>query len=128
GYFPNGADYTPLSPVRAVDTRATGRVGATDGSGGPLEVDLSGLPGVDTSRMLAASLNITVVNSRTSSAGGFVTVYPCRVRPNASNVNFTTGLTIANGVIAPVSRYGKVCIYVYGQADLLVDVNGVVSY
>ena len=128
GYFPNGADYTPLSPVRVVDTRATGRVGATDGSGGPLEVDLSGLPGVDTSRMLAASLNITVVNSRTSSAGGYVTVYPCRVRPNASNVNFVTGLTIANGVIAPVSRFGKVCIYVYGEADLLVDVNGVVSY
>ncbi|MEY3029799.1 MAG: SpoIID/LytB domain-containing protein [Ilumatobacteraceae bacterium] len=128
GYFPNGADYTPLAPVRVVDTRSTGRVGATDGSGGPLEVDLSGLPGVDTSRMLAASLNITVVNSRTSSAGGYVTVYPCRVRPNASNVNFVTGLTIANGVIAPVSRFGKVCIYVYGEADLLVDVNGVVSY
>jgi hypothetical protein len=128
GYFPNGADYTPLSPVRVVDTRATGRIGAVDGSGGPLEVDLSNLPGIDTSRMLSASLNITVVNSSTSSAGGYVTVYPCRVRPNASNVNFTTGLTIANGVIAPVSRYGKVCIYVYGQADLLVDVNGVVSY
>jgi hypothetical protein len=128
GFFPDGADYTPLAPVRVVDTRATGRVGATDGSGGPLEVDLSGLPGVDTSRMLAASLNITVVNSRTSSAGGYVTVYPCRVRPNASNVNFVTGLTIANGVIAPVSRFGKVCIYVYGEADLLVDVNGVVSY
>ena len=119
---------TVLGKITATGKYLASAVGATDGSGGPLEVDLSGLPGVDTSRMLAASLNITVVNSRTSSAGGYVTVYPCRVRPNASNVNFVTGLTIANGVIAPVSRFGKVCIYVYGEADLLVDVNGVVSY
>jgi len=51
-------------------------------------------------------------------------VYPCGTRPNASNLNFTSGQIIPNAVIAPVSANGKVCFYVYGKAHLLADVNG----
>lgn len=56
--------------------------------------------------------------------GGYVTVYPCGTRPDASNLNFTAGQTIPNSVIAPVSPAGTVCFYVYGTAHLLADVSG----
>jgi hypothetical protein len=46
------------------------------------------------------------------------------VRPNASNVNFVSGDTVANSVIAPVSSDGKVCFYVFGKAHLLADISG----
>ncbi len=53
-----------------------------------------------------------------------MTVYPCGGRPDASNLNFTTGQTIPNSVIAPLSASGTVCFYVYGTAHLLADVSG----
>jgi len=56
--------------------------------------------------------------------GGFVTVYPCGSRPDASNLNSVSGQTIPNSVIAPVSSSGKVCFYVYGRAHLLAEVSG----
>jgi hypothetical protein len=57
--------------------------------------------------------------------GGYVTVYPCDVaKPDASNLNFVSGQTVPNSVIAPVSADGTVCLYVYGTAHLLVDVSG----
>ena len=56
--------------------------------------------------------------------GGFVTVFPCGIRPDASNLNFVAGQTVPNAVIAPVSSTGTVCFYVYGTAHLLADVSG----
>ena len=51
---------------------------------------------------------------------------PCdRPRPDASNLNFVTGQTVPNSVIAPVSANGEVCFYVYGTTHLLADVSGV---
>ena len=46
----------------------------------------------------AASLNITVVNPERE---GYLTVWPCGVaRPLASNLNFTAGAVVPNGVLA----------------------------
>jgi len=42
-------------------------------------------------------------------------------------LNFTSGQTIPNSVIAPVSSSGQVCFYVYGKAHLLADVSGYFS-
>jgi hypothetical protein len=70
------------------------------------------------------ALNVTVVDGLTNDFGGYVTVYPCGTKPEASNLNFTSGQIVPNAVIAPVSADGKVCIYVYGQAHILVDVSG----
>ncbi|MGA1346573.1 MAG: hypothetical protein ACO35E_11455, partial [Ilumatobacteraceae bacterium] len=67
----------------------------------------------------------TVVGGQANDFGGFVTVFPCDVaKPEASNLNFVSGQTVPNAVIAPVSAAGTVCLYVYGTADLLVDVSG----
>jgi hypothetical protein len=41
-----------------------------------------------------------------------------------SNINFGSGQTVANAVTVPVSADGHICVYVYGTAHVLVDVNG----
>ncbi len=111
-------------PVRVVDTRPLlGRVGAVDGSGSVFEVQVGGVGGVPVG-VAAVALNVTVVEGVANDFGGFVTVFPCGKRPDASNLNFRSGQTVPNAVIAPVSSTGKVCFYVYGTAHLLVDVSG----
>ena len=72
----------------------------------------------------AVALNVTAVSTEAGDVGGFVTVYPCGDRPNTPNLNFMSGQTVPNSVIAPVSSSGKVCFYVYGRAHLLTDVSG----
>jgi hypothetical protein len=39
-------------------------------------------------------------------------------------LNFVSGTTVANAVITPVSTSGEICVFVYGKADVLIDVNG----
>ena len=46
------------------------------------------------------------------------------LRPNASNLNFTTGQTIPNAVITKLDPLGQVCIYTDTPTHVLVDVNG----
>ena len=53
-----------------------------------------------------------------------MTVFPCGTRPEASNLNFVAGRTVANAVLVPVSAAGTICFYVYGTAHLLADVSG----
>ena len=121
------AGFVPITPLRLSDTRRTEVVGALDGTAGPLEVRVVTSPTVGEQRVVAASLNITAVDTETNEYGGFVTVYPCGTRPDSSNLNFASGMTVANGVTVPISRDGRVCLYVYGQTDLLVDLNGLIT-
>ena len=127
GYFSSG--FSPLDkPERLMDTRPTGsKVGEIDGSGSAYTLQVTGQKGVPSSGVAAVALNVTVVDGETNDSGGFVTVYPCGTRPDASNLNFTYGQTIPNSVIAPVSSSGQVCFYVYGKAHLLADVSGYFS-
>ena len=37
------------------------------------------------------ALNVTVVDGTANEFGGFVTVFPCGVRPDVSSVNFVSG-------------------------------------
>jgi len=122
GYFPSGFD--ALTPKRLLDTRSGDKVGELDGSGAAYELQVTGEGGVPSSGVSAVALNVTAVSTETNDFGGFVTVYPCGTRPDASNLNFTSGQTIPNSVIAPVSSSGKVCFYVYGKTHLLADVSG----
>jgi hypothetical protein len=122
GYFPSGFD--ALTPKRLLDTRSGDKVGELDGSGSAYELQVTGQGGVPSSGVSAVALNVTAVSTETNDFGGFVTVYPCGTRPDASNLNFTSGMTIPNSVIAPVSGSGKVCFYVYGKTHLLADVSG----
>ena len=130
GWLPIGAAFNSVTPARLFDTRdgsggvAPSKVGDGLGGGTPIEFTVTGQGGVPTAGVGAVSLNVTAVDTEAPSEGGYVTVYPCGTRPNASNLNFTSNQIIPNAVIAPVSATGKVCFYVYGKAHLLADVNG----
>jgi hypothetical protein len=125
GYFPTGS-FSALTPARILDTRGAGGGPVGDGAGGGQArvLRVFGQGGVPSSGVSAVALNVTVTDSQAPAVGGFVTVYPCGTRPNASNVNFVNGQTVANSVIAPVSASGDVCFYVFGRANVIADVSG----
>ena len=129
-----GSAFSQLTPARLVDTRKgtnPRKFGELDGTGTPMEITITNgrtfddkATGLPASGISAVALNITVVDGQTNDYGGYITVYPCGTRPDASNLNYVTGQTVPNAVIAPVSADGKICIHNYGTAHLLVDVSG----
>ena len=131
GWFAGGSGFNSLAPTRVFDTRSgsggvpVAKVGALDGSGMALKVQVAGTNGVPASGAAAVMMNVTVDATTAPPVGGYVTAYPCDVTlPNSSNINFVSGQTIANSVVAPLSLNGEVCFYVYGQAHVLADITG----
>ena len=121
----------PIAPVRVLDTRASDMVGdINDGTSitvqitGPIATVSEGTKTVVPSGASAITGNMTLVSTTSNDYGGFATIYPCGTRPDASNINFTSGQTVANSVAVPLSASGTVCIYVYGTAHVLLDVAG----
>jgi SpoIID/LytB domain protein len=118
GWFPAGASYVATTPARYSDTRGwrpanPGETLVVTVTGGPLRV-----PG----DAAAVTLNVTVTRP---AAAGWLTVYPCgEAAPLASNVNFSSGQTVANAVIAHPGTSGQVCIYSSASTDFIVDVSG----
>lgn len=127
GWFAVGSSFNALTPVRVVDTRPTedqGAVAVTKQKYGPstlLRFTIAGAGGVPATGVGAVALNVTAVDPDTA---GFITAFPCGNRPLASNVNFTTGQTVPNAVLVPVSASGEVCFFSNTPAHILVDVNG----
>ena len=86
---------TPLSPQRLLDTRV---VGVRLAAGSTRQVAVGGVGGVPIGTV-AAVLNVT---ANEADRPGFVTVFPCGTTPpDVSNLNFTTGETIASSHGAP---------------------------
>lgn len=130
GWIPSGASFTSVVPSRAFDTRPgfTGLLSVTQTKLAPsnvLEVPLTNLGTsgsvVPSSGVGAVALNVTVTETEGS---GFITVYDCGTRPTASSLNFATGQTIPNAVIAKVSGSGSVCFYSSVAAHVIADVAG----
>ena len=129
GWFATASKYSAVGPHRVADTRAgESPVALRDvqktkvGGAYVLEVKLADLPGVTPSAgVVAASLNVAVTGS---GQPGFVTAFPCGVRPFAASVNHAASETVSNGVIAPVSANGTVCFYSLVPVDLIVDIAG----
>src|SRR5206468_1704194 len=71
----------------------------------------------------AVVLNVAVTNP---TAASFLTLFPSgTTRPVASNLNFLTGETVPNLVVAKVGANGKVSVYNnYGATDVVIDVQG----
>ena len=118
---------TAIGPTPLFDTRSglgdvpQGRV--TEDS--TLEVDVLGVAGIPDTGVAAISLNVTATGTQSGPYGGYVTVHSCDgTTPDASNLNFETGRTIANAVIVPVSAAGSICFDVFGATHLIADVNG----
>jgi hypothetical protein len=126
---PLTSNFTPLpGPARLLDTRpGTATVdGLFAGAGVQpgktiLELDVWGRAGVPVGAN-TATLNITVTQPV---AAGFLTVFPCgQPLPTASSLNYATGQTIANTVVAKLGTSGRVCIYTFAPTHLIADVGG----
>ena len=123
-----GTGYTTLDPARLLDTRPDGatidnlfHTGVKVGAGGEIALQVTGRGGVPVDAS-AVVLNVTVTDPEGS---GFVTVYPCgSTRPNASNLNYTAGVTIPNNVIVKLGVGGTVCLYSLQATHLIADING----
>ena len=116
--------FTPVPPVRLMDTRvlfgAPGRLQSNQ----TVELPVGGVGGVPNG-ISAVTLNVT---SADPSLEGYVTVYPCdQARPEASNLNPTPGRVRPNLVVTPVSATGTVCLFSLNPVDLVVDVTGYLS-
>ena len=127
GYIPTGSDYRSLTPARLLDTRDSATIDGRFTNTGPLtagqsiEVQITGRGGVPATGIDAAVIN---VGALTPTADGFLTIHPCGTLPNASSLNYTTGINIPNEVITKLSATGTICIYTYATTGLIADVVG----
>jgi hypothetical protein len=111
--------YTPINPLRLVDTRNNiGGVGVPLDRGCTMIVDI----GADIpSNAQAVALSMTAVNSEAD----YFTVYPCNAgRPETSNLNARAGFATPNLVVAIPDANRRVCIYSHGRSDLIIDLSG----
>ena len=119
-----GARYHPLAPARVLDTRTgNGAPVAPLAGGTPMNLQVTGRGGVPATGVTAVILNVIAVDP---AIGGYLTVWPAgEPLPLASNLNFATGQTVPNLVVAKVGAGGKVSIYNGGgTAHLVADVAG----
>ena len=128
GFLSATSPYVALEPARLLDTRPGGSTVDDQGEGAGLvtagsvtEIQVTGRANVP-ANAAAVALNVTAAGAQ---AAGFATVFPCGTTPpDASNLNFPTGATVPNNVIAKVGAGGKVCVYVSSPTYLLADVSG----
>ncbi|MEL0211768.1 MAG: hypothetical protein VW891_14515, partial [Novosphingobium sp.] len=121
GWFA-GSSFTGLTPTRLLDTRqGTGPIAA----GGIAEVDLGGAGLGMPADVTAVALNVTVTETQ---GPGFITVWPCaQGRPNASNLNYLAGKTIANNVLTSPGASRKICLFASEATHAIVDIAGWVN-
>jgi hypothetical protein len=118
--------YNPLPPARITDTRPNSgfpHAGETQGPGGVVDVQVTGVGMVPAQGVHAVVLNVTATGP---TQGGFLTAWPAGAQqPTASNLNFAPGQTVPNRVIVPVGAGGKVSIFNgFGSVNVIVDVGG----
>ena len=110
--------YTPLAPARIYDTR----LGAPTPAGGTEELEVTGVGGVPATGVRAVILSVAV----TQPAGpGSLTTFPAgAAQPPTSDLNYATGETRSNLVVAQVGAGGRVVVSPSTRAHVLVDVVG----
>lgn len=120
-----GADYTPVTPVRILDTRngtGTGQA-APIAAGGTLILPIASIGGVSAADISAVVMNVTVTQPASS---GYLTVYPASASvPTVSNLDFSAGETVPNLVTVQVSA-GAVAFHngSGGTVQVFADLEG----
>jgi uncharacterized repeat protein (TIGR03803 family) len=129
GYFipagtANGLAFYPVTPCRVADTRnPAGPLGGPFIAAGgtrafPVQSSSCNLPAT----AQAYSLNVTAVPHTTLN---YLTIWPTgETQPNVSTLNSSTGAVTANAAIVPAGTSGDVSVFVYDDADVILDVNG----
>ncbi|MEQ1700067.1 MAG: hypothetical protein ABMA25_08155, partial [Ilumatobacteraceae bacterium] len=124
---PNPSWVQSQRSTRLADTRTNGVTvdgrfarGGTVAAGGTLAVQVTNRFPTNTASVVF--INVTVVSP---AANGFLTVFPCdQPQPNASNLNYRSGVSRAAMVFAEVSDVGSICIFSSAATNLTVDTNG----
>jgi hypothetical protein len=125
------SQFVPITPCRVIDTRTD--PGPGGGASAPLtggqtrSFSVKGLCGIP-SNATAVSYKVSAVSP---TGTGFMTLWPFgQTRPNASVLFFTTGSTIANGGIVPLTA-GSPDLNAYAETapaamtvHMVVDVTG----
>jgi alpha-tubulin suppressor-like RCC1 family protein len=117
--------FRSLAPYRVLDTRDG--VGAPDAAvvaAGTVHLKVTDRGGVPAFGVSAVVLNVTAT---APARAGYTTVYADLMpRPTASNLNFATGQTVPNLIIAPVGTNGTVDLFNGGSGtvQLIADVAG----
>jgi hypothetical protein len=133
GYFTDSSDpsatgtqFTAITPARIADTRpgsGSPNSGSPLGPGATMKVQVAGAGGAPASGVEAAVLNVTVTDATQPS---YLTVWPTgTVQPTASDLNWVSGQTVANLVVAKLGPDGAIQVYnAAGSVDVVVDVSG----
>lgn len=136
GYFTSPAAasssngiFHPLTPVRILDSRpgegAPDEYASPWPANGQRRVRVANLLTLPPS-MATVVLNVTVVNPTGS---GYLTLFPSGSPPNASDLNFTPQLVVAN--LAPVRVHTDGTVQIYnspaGTTDVVADATGYFS-
>lgn len=111
-----GTRLRPIDPQRLLDTRSTGRAAVH-------RISVLGVPGGSTAS--AVALSLVALESDTPAS---LTVWSCDdPQPEAVQIYFAPGETIAGAVFAPVSTAGTVCVTTSAPASVVVDITGLFS-
>ncbi len=115
-----GTALRPVAPCRLFDARQTPDAGRIDAT--TVRIQVTGRCGVPT-EATAAAISLVATNV---TAPGFLTVWGGpSVRPEASNLNFVRGNTVANSAVVQLSGAGTIDVYTSVPADVIVDVTAV---
>ena len=129
GYFASASTSGSMSfytatPCRVVDTRnAAGTFGGPFMSGGstrgfPIPASACGIPAA----AQAYSLNVTVVPHGPLE---YLTIWPTgESQPLVSTLNAVEGSIVANAAIVPAGTSGEVSVFVTGDTDVILDIDG----
>lgn len=130
GAFGPSSQVHAISPARLLDTRPGQPTidGVSSGAGavaanGVVTLQVAGRGGVPIGAT-AVWLNTVAVGP---TGNGFVTTYPCGVRPLASSLNFVAGVNRANGALVKLNGSGQLCLYTNMATHLLADVTAYVD-
>ena len=124
GYFTadtSGAVYVPLTPTRLVDTRVGKGIAAPIGAAGSAAVQVAGAAGVPLGAT-AVVVNLTAVSP---TGPGFLSAGPA-ASTKTSVLNFATGGTVANLVMAQLSPTGTLTLSngASTPVNVIADVQG----
>ncbi|MFL6463236.1 MAG: tail fiber domain-containing protein, partial [Bryobacteraceae bacterium] len=119
------ANFVSMPPCRVIETRdpnfgAFGPPGLAANSSRDFAIPASpcGVP----SGALAYSFNITVIPHGSLP---YLTMWPTgQNQPGVSTLNSFSGSVVANAAIVPAGTNGSVSVYVAGNTELIVDING----
>lgn len=115
--------YTALTPVRLLDTRAANGIATRTPvpAKGTVTVQVGGRGGVPATAS-AVVVNLTIVDA---AGAGNAAVWPAGTGlPGASNVNYVARQTVANQAIVKLGTGGRLSVYTYSSAHVLLDVAG----